>query len=205
MVSSQVKKSAFAAIAAMLEKYGNEFDFYQLRTADFPGVPVSTWYRWLSKIRSTGAPARAAVAAMKMRKPKKISERQMKEVERKAVAFLPPAVTPGDVTQQSLIDVTKKINDCLAHADAVLDLCINEEGKITNPDLYLRASRHHLESMRTAAAVASVLTDVNRVEQYHAAIFSALRKRDPTLVQEIVEDLRRLTRDNIFSIGGGWS
>ena len=204
MVIEKDKKRAFAVIAATLEKYGPDFDFGQLRAAEFPGVPASTWYRWVTRIRATGVPVRAAVAALKARKGKTSSDK-MQEIERQAIAFLPPTVSPGDVTQQSLVDVTKKINDCMGHADAVLNLCLDVDGKVTNPDLYLRASRHHLDAMRTAAAVATVLNDVSRVEQYHAAIFAVLRKRDPTIVSEILGDLKKLSAGNVFSIGGGWS
>ena len=204
MVTNEVKKSAFAVIAATLEKYGPDFDFGKLRAAEFPNVPASTWYRWVAKIRATGIPVRAAVAAMKARK-RKTSEKQMQEIERKAISFLPTAVSPGDVTQQSIIDVTKKINDCMAHADAVLALCLDGAGKVTNPDLYLRASRHHLDAMRTASAVADTLNDVKRTEEYHRAIFEVLRKRDPTIVNEILGDLKKLSAGNMFSIGGGWS
>ena len=204
MVDEKDKKRAFSIIAATLEKYGPDFDFGQLRAAEFPGVPASTWYRWVTRIRATGVPVRAAVAAMKARKVKS-SNAKMKEIERQAIAFLPPSVSPGDVTQHSLIDVVRKINDCMAHADAVLALCVDANGKISNPDLYLRASRHHLDSMRTASAVADTLNDVKRTEEYHRAIFEVLRKRDPTIVNEILGDLKKLSAGNVFSIGGGWS
>ena len=196
-MARETRTQAMRDITRALSRHGPAHDLRPLKSRKYADVPRATWWRWVAKVRDSGAPGRKAAKRIK----KKVARRAKKLDPKKSVAKdaedqLPEVIRPSDISGDTgLISVVDRIQSCIQHAEKVVKWCEREDGSVRNPKLYLVASRHILEAMKTASSISHQLMDAQRIDQFHQAILNRLKERDPVLVEQILDDLERLNHE----------
>ena len=184
-VSEEVKSRTIRQIKVVLEKYGDSGTEVSELQKSLTDVPRNSFYRWTRDIKNSGLQL-------------KNTARNIKEIDiEKGVSDnLPVNITPDHIgARGGYLSVVDQIGKCVIHADNVLAQCEDSKGKIRNPKLYLQASKHILEAMKTASYISNQLMEAQKVEQFHQAILAHLKARDPELVELILMDLEQLNKD----------
>ena len=177
---SAKNKRASAQVKIMQEMvvYGPGRDWSILWRRSYPDVPKQTWYRWVSEVKAGGVAAKAAAEKVKKKADRNRQLPPKKSTRLEVAATLPTVVTPNDVANNGISSVMAEIRKAVARAERVLNMCETADGKIRNPKLYLEASRHSLESLRTAAVVANQIMDTQNVEQFLQAMMDCIEEAD---------------------------
>ena len=111
---------------------------------------------------------------------------------RAAAAALPVVPGVGDLCGAA-IDPQAVLNDCLRHAQAVIEYAKGTDGRLRSPKLLLAASRAMAETLRTAAAVSAVLLDERQTRDFYRAIMDELAAEAPELRARVAARFEALT------------
>jgi hypothetical protein len=197
MARKYLKNNAFQDITDIIVTNGGSAkQFRALRDEKYSGVPESTWYRWVRTVKDSGVTAKLSALRVKRKAGGRATANDVDaSVAKEAVKHLPVKVTPDDIIPSGFLKVMDQIQLCMLRAEKVVQHCEADSGKIRNPKLYLQASRHILDAMKTASYISNQLMEAQRVEQFHQAILNRLKERDPIFVEEILEDLERLNQE----------
>lgn len=190
------REQACKDITRVLSRLGPRDDLRRMKEKKYPDVPRRTWQRWIEKVESSGAPAIMAARRMKRKAAQRAGQPEPEESMVETVTErLPPVIRPEDVAGTGLIPAMDIIQKCLEDARQVQSHCQAEDGRLRNPKLYIAASRHMLDVMRTASYVAKQLTDAQRIEQFHMAMLDEIRSVDPVVAERILDRLEKINRE----------
>ncbi len=196
---NETRRQAMKAITRILSRGGSKADVLDLRTQRYANVPSSTWHRWVSAVRDSGVPGRKAA----IRAKKRATRRTNTEPDPKATALkdtaeqMPEVIRVDDIAGTPMFRVIDRIRACVAHADEVLAHCKTIDGRLRNPKLYIQASRHHLEALKTSAYITDKLMEAQRLEAFHQAILDEIAKIDLALAERIIERLEQMNREMV--------
>jgi len=192
-MAREARPQAMKDIARALARNGPEHDLRPLKSRKYADVPAATWWRWVKTVRDSGAPARKAAKRVKKHVAQRAKQADPAASITEAVAEqLPAVVKPEDVACTGVISAMDRIKECMDDANRVKEFCRTESGKIRNPKLYLVASRHILDSMKTAATISRQLMDAQRLEQFHRAILDEISELEPEMAERVLDRLDRL-------------
>lgn len=187
-VEKKLKLKIINEIKSALSEFGENGTAIASIQKSHPNVAKNTFYRWVNKVKNGGAPAKKTALEIKRIKTNK------QEAD-EARAMMPANITPDDIGSIGYLNVVDQIGKCVGHADKVLAHCESDKERIRNPKLYLQASRHILDAMKTASYISTQLMEAQKIDQFHRAILKQLKTRDPELVELILMDLEQLNKD----------
>jgi hypothetical protein len=162
------------------------------------GTSRATLYRWVDAALASGQVAKRiktkAKAAAKRRA--KTDPEPAAAAARDAVALIPAPIkisedlAPG--APQSAIPFIQRLQECLATADQLLKHARTPEGGVRNSRVLLAASEHVGRTLERAARIQDSLTQAAQVENFHRAIFAALKEESPQFAEKVLIRLRQL-------------
>lgn len=211
MIDPERRKKVKAKIFAVLERQGYKatgFTWAEMMEK-YPDIPKPTFYRWVKTLHERGAPAQNAIrqarkrrsrsAERKARQQSEYRARRDKDKNLEAVAenlpVIPDIQDPETARNYSITDLLDRLGGCVTRAELLEQHALGDDGKVRNAKLLLQASEHMRKTADTIAKLHAMLWDVQRTEMLHRAIFRHLSRRDPTLVRDILADLRAVNME----------
>jgi hypothetical protein len=194
-VSAKNKNKRAVAQAEIMQEmvdYGPGRDWSILWRSRYPDVKKPTWYRWVNAVKAGGVAAKAAAKTVKAKSDRRSRQAPKKSTRREVTASLPTVVSPNDVASSGILSVMNEVRNAVARAKRVLDMCETSEGKLRNPKLFLEASRHSMEALRTAAIVANQMMDAQQTERFHQAVIDCIEETDRDTAERILRRLKDL-------------
>lgn len=188
----KLRMAAQIDITREMVEYGPDRDWSILWRSRYPNVKKPTWYRWVNEIKSGGVAARKAAEVVKAKADRDKQLLPRENTEQRIIENLPELVRPGDVANTGFVPVMNEIQRAIDRANHLMDYCESDNGQIRNPKLYLMASRHVLESLRTAAQVSNQLMDAQQTERFHQAIIESIMDVDRELAERVIRRLKDL-------------
>ncbi|HET7675651.1 MAG TPA: hypothetical protein VFL54_09040, partial [Gammaproteobacteria bacterium] len=165
-VSKADKEQCQAEMARLLERYGTNYDWTELR-AKYPSVSKPTFYRWLKKLHDSGVPAQNALrkARKQVRRAEKRAEKRTgsKEPAKEKMARqlhdqLPVAPSVDDLCRVSMPELIGCIKECIDDAQRLKRHAQATDGdKIRNAKLYLNASEQLRKCVETATRLSETM------------------------------------------------
>ena len=201
-VTAERRKEIQAEIRQWLEEQGVSRGDGARMVEKYQDVPRSTVLRWYKQlVNETGASRKkvAKTVAKKIKSGakeirKKASGRRvtLRKVAKVTKEIVPETVSIEDINPVAAISAVDQARECIQHATNVLDYCISTDGRLRNPNLYLKASAHQRASIETLAKITEQLNDAQRIDQTLAAIFEEIRKVDRDAAERILLRLQHL-------------
>lgn len=202
-VSAERREQAREDIRQWIEEHGvNRGDGLKLAER-YPDVATSTFLRWYQQAVLDAKAGKKQVARRQVAEAKKAAKdgRRRKKTPHNSTSktaantastVLPEPVSPETINPLAARSAIDQVRECIQHADTVVQYCTLDDGRIRNPNLYLKASAHMRASVETLAKVAERLNDAQRIEQIHKVIFEEIRKADPATAKRILDRLQHL-------------
>jgi hypothetical protein len=188
-----------AAVMAEIEASGMEAFNRDgiMRAFKGKGASPATLYRWVSDTLKSGMPAEH------FSKRIRAAEAEKAKAEAKAAGLPEPPPPPPEPMRAVMtidrahasgaaIPIIEKLMGCIRSAEKVIAHAEHEDGKVKAPRLLLTASEHLRRTLETAVRLQEAMADLNHIEQFHAAILSALRDVDPDLERRAIARLREV-------------
>ena len=195
-INKDLKNKVIQKITDILEKDGTDTKAINELRKNYPDISKTTFYRWVNKIKASGEPANKAALRIKRKAAvNQRADRREKGIDNRLTEVLPVKVTPNDICPSGYLNAVDQIRQCVGHAEKVIEHCRTKDGKIKNPKLYIQASKHILDGMKTAACVSGQIMEAQKVEKFHQAILSKLKEKDPAFVEEVLEALDKLNNE----------
>lgn len=186
MVVSKTRKAEIKQeIADWIEISGHDQEVEKFR-AGFPEVSRATFYRWLKT-------ARISAARKEVTEVVKTAQEIRGEAEEGIRTTLPVVVTPDSISLISNSNAIAIIHECITSAKEAVAHC-RTDGRIRNLKGFLQANRALLSAVETLSKVSERLMDIQKIEQFHAAIFDEIRKVDPATARRILERMQQLQK-----------
>ena len=67
------------------------------------------------------------------------------------------------------------------------------EGRVRNGGLLIKASEHLRRSLETACRISEALRQIDRIDEFHAALMGEIAAESPALAERVVLRLAQLT------------
>lgn len=189
---TEIRTAALNDITREMVKYGQDRDWSILWRSKYSAVKKPTWYRWVNEVKGDGVAGRKAAKAVKAKAKRDSQLLSQKNIVQELSDTLPEIVRPGDIANTGIIAVMDEINKAISRANRVIDICETADGRIRNPKMYLAASKHSLEALRTAAQVADQLMNAQKADRFLTAVFDCINDVDRELAERIVVRMRDL-------------
>lgn len=198
--ASALKAESETAILAEVERAGPEAVNRDVVVKRFiaRGVAQSTAYRWFADIMKSGRVGAhlASVTREAVDRRASLDPNPAESAAREAVEALPAVMMIGDDlapgAPEAGIQFIKRLQECLAHGDELLQHARTADGKIRNSRLVLSSAELVRRTLESAARIQDTVLQMSQVEQFHQAVFDALREESPEFAERVLVRLRQL-------------
>ena len=191
---SKQMEDALQVIRECIAHHGAEAGPKIAKEVHFPGVPASTWHRWLSKLAVN--PGKVAVVTA-----------------RKAAAHLPTAPSPSYITEKPAesrknIDFMARLESLYADAELLrayavtkgYDVDGNEQTKIKLPNYFSQSIKLRADLLEGAVKALQQVYDYQRIQHFHDLILAEIGKESPDCARRITERLAQLDQQHGITI-----
>ncbi|GJM06092.1 MAG: hypothetical protein DHS20C09_20880 [marine bacterium B5-7] len=197
---AEIRESVKSRIRALIHGQSDVINIGELYDEYRHVVAKSTFYRWFRQCREEpGDPAvfdeiRSDIPADSI---SKTSEPEQKDPD---MLHISPPIAYLAGSGRSKIDYIEELRRLLVGAHAIADWASESIGpdgakRPRNPKLALLAQKNMISCVLAIAKVQQEMLSIERVRQFHRAIFDKVATRDAALVREITDDVKTLMQN----------
>jgi hypothetical protein len=157
----------------------------------YPDVPKQSIYRW---IKAEKSPRKTP-----LRKASKKIDKAVKVIGEHLPAVPSPEYVAAKGTDQ--IDFLGRLNTLLGHTDNIIAHATKNADRPNNHQL-MQAVKCQSDLLGMGLKAMGEVYNFRRMQRMHDAILSVLRRRDPSLAVQVLEDLEALDREMGITVNG---
>jgi hypothetical protein len=189
-ITKRLKADCRAAIARHLATEGSG-DWDVVMKA-YPGVPPSSFWRWVREVRSETLTDRAE--PIPAAADPQVTQDVIDDIDAEATMGQALTRPPGlsDLCRADVIDPNKVLAEGLKVATEIIDNARGPDGKIRVSKTALAAISTQARILQTAAAISNTLLEERRVRDFYRTIMAEIMKESPACAARIAARLEAL-------------
>jgi hypothetical protein len=157
----------------------------------YPNVSKKSIYRWISAEKSP------------RKTPLRKASRKINKTVKAVGEHLPAVPSPQYVAAKGTdqIDFLGRLNNLLGHTDNIIAHATKNPERPNNHQL-MQAVKCQSDLLGMGLKAMGEVYNFRRMQRMHDAILSTLRRRDPSLAVQVLEDLESLDREMGITVNG---